>query len=801
MENKYLRFLILFSVYCLFSINNKTEAQVVCNHCTIASPINNGLVACYPFSGNTLDQSGFNNHGTNYGATLTTDRFGNPNSAYSFNGVNNYISVPNSASLTSPLNNLTLLFWVNITAWSPYFTQNYASVISKSNSATDCQYRATLSDLGISQINNLNFWTISSTTNNLNQWYFFAVVINGTNLKLYRNGILIDQNSSPATFPFNNVNSLNIGKDDPGFTDYFSGKIDDIRIYNRTLNLTEINEIFNYQPVIKANAGADKSICVGDSVQLIASGGEKYKWNNSLFISNDSIPNPYTRTNMTKDYIVTVSSGLCFDRDTIKVTINSKPVVSTNQVGIICAGDNVQLNAFGANKYIWNNGIYLNSDTISNPIAKPITNTSFIVQGFNGNCSDKDTINVNVIVPNPDAGLNQIICIGDSVQLNASGGTQYEWLSNNTLSDTSIYNPIAKPNVTTKYYVLVTNGTCKQKIDSVEIKINDNFTVSAGNDINLCKYDSIQLLGVGGTSFNWIPSIGLSQNNIPNPIAKPIVSTQYILKSNSGNCVSEDTIIITVNEKPIIDVGLDKVICKGETFQINALSDADLFTWNPPVYLNNTSIKNPTSKPDSNISYVLKAENSTNTCISYDTLNISVSSPRAGFISLPKSGVKPLIVSFNNLSIPNKMNYLWDFGNQENSILLNPKTTFTKIGKYKVSLIVSDSNNCRDTANDEIIVNDNLNINIPNVFTPNNDNLNDFFEVVLSDLTQIKEIKGTIWNRWGGLIYEFNYPNENWWNGKSNNLDCQDGVYFYILNIKTTYEQTFEYHGTVTLIR
>ncbi|MFA9213122.1 MAG: hypothetical protein ACEQSR_04655 [Candidatus Methylacidiphilales bacterium] len=55
-----LLFLILFRINAI--------AQVVCNQCAIANPINTGLVACYPFSGNAQDQSGFNNHGTNYGA-------------------------------------------------------------------------------------------------------------------------------------------------------------------------------------------------------------------------------------------------------------------------------------------------------------------------------------------------------------------------------------------------------------------------------------------------------------------------------------------------------------------------------------------------------------------------------------------------------------------------------------------------------------------------------------------------------------------------------------------------------------
>jgi len=783
----------------MFSFEN-IFSQVVCNHCTIASSINNGLIACYPFNGNTQDQSGYNNHGTNIGASLTTDRFGNPNSAYYFDG-SSYISVPNSVSLSSPTNNLTLIFWVNIGAWSPYFTQNYASVLSKSNSVATCQYRASLTPDGISQINNNNLWGLSSTSISLNQWVSIAVSISGTNCKLYKNGILVDQSSSTSSFGFSNSNPLYIGRDDPGFVDYFTGKIDDIRIYNRTLSANEINEIYLYSSTITADAGLDKNICFGDSVQLSASGGTKFKWNNTNFISNDSIPNPFTRTTFTREYIVTVSDGLCEDKDTVNVNVTAKPTIVINGNTTICKGDSVSLTASGALKYLWNNSVFLNNDTIYNPIAKPDSNMTFIVTGFNGLCSNSDTININVAKLTPDAGIDKTICLGDSVTLNASGGTKYEWYSNNTLSDTSINNPIAKPVINTKYYVLVSNGVCKQKIDSVEVFISNVLITNAGKDTSLCKNDSIQLQGSGGNSFTWTPSLGLSQNNIPNPYAKPQITTQYILKSVSGNCNSEDTIVITVNEIPSLNIGQDTTICKGESFLINTSSNADRFTWFPDFFLDNATIKNPISKPDSNIIYFVKGESSTTLCYNYDTLAIKVNNPKANFTTNTSSGHSPLSVQFKNNSTPVNLINFWNFDNQETSNILDPKTIFTKAGKYQTKLLVTDSFGCKDSVFKEIIVYDNLVLNIPNVFTPNGDKINDIFNIVVSDTGQIKQIKGTIWNRWGGLVIEFTFPFENGWDGNYNNSPCSDGVYFYIFEVETLNNESSKYHGTVTLLR
>lgn len=795
-----MKLLSIATILFLIFLQNEIAAQVICNQCAIANPINTGLVACYPFSGNAQDQSGFNNHGTNNGATLTTDRFGNLNSAYFFDG-SSYIIVPNSTSLSLPSSSITIAFWANTSAWFYDFGYAFGPIMCKSNSTSNCQYRVTIMDNAINCITDNKQWYYVNGSNNLNQWDFFVFTINGNLLSYYKNGVLSGQNSSPIAFPLSSNNPLYIGRDDAGTLDYYTGKIDDIRIYNRALSYGEVVTLYNFQHSLNANAGTDKSICIGDSIQLNASGGPKYKWDGGTFLSNDTLPNPFTRTLNTKDFILTVSDGVCEDKDTVKITVNNKPSVKITGNNLICLEDSIQLNASGANKFIWNNGTYLNSDTISNPIAKPKANTTFIVEGFIGSCSNKDTINIITSTLTPDAGLNKSICFGDSVQLSATGGTKYEWLSNNTLSDTSIYNPFAKPTTNTQYYVLVSNGICKRKMDSVEVFVISKLITDAGKDTSLCKNDSIQLTALGGTNFNWTPSTGLSRNDIPNPMAHPSITTKYYLKSTSGSCLAEDSITITVNKKPTIDAGLDKIICKGESYLINTISDADKFTWAPNYFLDNYLLKGPKTTPDTSLQYVVKAENSTNVCINFDTLKITVNNPIADFKSSTLEGIVPLKVTFNNKSTPKNINSFWDFGNSETSSLTNPFITYTKAGKYKVILIVTDSNNCKDTMFDEITVNGSVKFNIPNVFTPNSDNLNDVFKIVFSDSSQIEYVKGTIWNRWGGLIYEFGYPTNTWWDGTYNGNFCSEGVYFYIFNIKTIYGETFEYHGTVTLLR
>jgi hypothetical protein len=89
----------------------------------------NGLVGWWGFNGNAQDNSGNGNHGTVNGATLSTDRFGNQNSAYSFNGLNNWIQVQDHISIRP--SNITLATWVFL----PANTNNYG-LITKTNLQT-----------------------------------------------------------------------------------------------------------------------------------------------------------------------------------------------------------------------------------------------------------------------------------------------------------------------------------------------------------------------------------------------------------------------------------------------------------------------------------------------------------------------------------------------------------------------------------------------------------------------------------------------------------------------------------------
>lgn len=201
-----------------------------------------GLVAWYPFSGNAGDSSGHGHDGTVYGAVPIYDRYGNPNSAYTFNGTTNYIEVSYSPEL-NPTEQLTVSAWVNATYWGPY---NY------SNTIVDCEVPgmhmgfglrggATTAGFFIATWSNWKTTYSDPGTIAADTWYHLAGSYDGSALKLYINGMVADSLACGGSMDPSNLH-LRIGTNNSGLR-YFHGVIDEVRIYSRALSQAEIDTL------------------------------------------------------------------------------------------------------------------------------------------------------------------------------------------------------------------------------------------------------------------------------------------------------------------------------------------------------------------------------------------------------------------------------------------------------------------------------------------------------------------------------------------------------------------------------
>ncbi len=222
-----------------------SSAYVPCASPAFPANLANGLVGYWPFCGDANDESGNGNNGTVNGATLTSDRFGNPNSAFEFDGTSNYISIPagsnSSLNLTS---DLTLSFWIKSQS------QNNSGIVSfGDNVGGTGGYN--VAHLATSNLNNLSFinnhlpnsWIQTNLQLNNNAWNNFIISQHLDTVRIFKNGTLQFFQTgylSPVSYGGNRI--IGAGSQLAGF---FQGQLDDISMWSRALSASEVQQLYN----------------------------------------------------------------------------------------------------------------------------------------------------------------------------------------------------------------------------------------------------------------------------------------------------------------------------------------------------------------------------------------------------------------------------------------------------------------------------------------------------------------------------------------------------------------------------
>jgi hypothetical protein len=539
---KQLLFIILLSSF-----------QLVAQLPTNVSPI--GLVAWYGLNGSVNDASINGNHCTNYGATPTTDRNGNANSAYAFDGVSNYLERTTPSYTFTQSGNFSFSIWVKkasantgIMLMSGTGTTGVFIWLLQGNNTGTSYFGTNMQQ---------SAWTWATCPYSLSQWEHYVGVYTGSNglMKFYKNGVF--QSSATYTYTSATASSipLYIGK---GISSgNFHGDIDDIGIWNRALTQCEITDLYaGTTTVLPVNAGLDQTVCAGQSVTLTATGATTYTWNN--WVVNNVAFTP----NITKTYTVngTDANG-CKGTDQVVVTVN-QPLINAGADQTICSGQQATLTATGATSYTWTSGI-----SNSTPFTPTATQT-YTVSGTDVNgCSGSDAVTVTLVAqPTVNAGQNLTICAGDSVQLNATGASTYTWSSGT--QNGGYYTPTASQ---TLQVIGSAGGTCTDS-DDLQITVNQGSastqTISGLNSLTL----NGQTYTNSGTYTQVIPNqagcdstitlnltmnyTGIEEHNsnfisiFPNPtttnvvvtIPKEMIGQRYTLVSATGKVLADEIV-------------------------------------------------------------------------------------------------------------------------------------------------------------------------------------------------------------------------------------------------------------------
>ncbi|MBL8001739.1 MAG: gliding motility-associated C-terminal domain-containing protein [Flavobacteriales bacterium] len=213
----------------------------------------------------------------------------------------------------------------------------------------------------------------------------------------------------------------------------------------------------------------------------------------------------------------------------------------------------------------------------------------------------------------------------------------FSWSPSVSLTDAAIQNPIAQPTTSGYYYITSTDLlTGCSYTDSVFIDVGQPFTIAVTNDTVLCDVAGVQLNATpsSGTGhvWSWTPATGLSATFIEDPIATPLVTTEYFVEvSTAQGCSATDSVTVTVGQVLALTVTTtDDDLCAGETTQLNANvpgSPPNLtYSWAPSASLNNATITNPIATPPSTTNYICTVTDTLSGCLLIDSVLINVTS-------------------------------------------------------------------------------------------------------------------------------------------------------------------------------
>ncbi|MFN8239077.1 MAG: T9SS type A sorting domain-containing protein [Chitinophagales bacterium] len=231
----------------------------------------------------------------------------------------------------------------------------------------------------------------------------------------------------------------------------------------------------------------------------------------------------------------------------------SLPVADAGADKPVCLGNSVQIGSASLPNYIysWAPATGLNNANISNPLASPTTNTTYILTVTSpSGCSSKDTVNLTVVpAPVANAGADQSICSGSGVQIGISpvAGNTYSWSPTSGLSNSGISNPITNNTSTQTYTLTVTNTANCTSTDQVVVTIkplpNTILSVSPSNTV--CSGDAVTLTASGASSYVWSPA-GSGTTQVINPSA----TVTYTITGTTNGCDKSATQTITVKPVP-----------------------------------------------------------------------------------------------------------------------------------------------------------------------------------------------------------------------------------------------------------
>ncbi|WP_317899359.1 gliding motility-associated C-terminal domain-containing protein [Aurantibacillus circumpalustris] len=410
-------------------------------------------------------------------------------------------------------------------------------------------------------------------------------------------------------------------------------------------------------PIINASA-SPTAICAGSCATITPGGASSYNISGGSFVVCPLVNTFYTITG-------TSAAGCVSSPITVTVVVNPLPIVNaSSNPTAICPTGSSTLTAGGGVSYTWQPG-GMNGSPVT---VSPVSTTIYTVTGASAlgcTATANTTVVVNSVPVVSVTPSSTTICNGSSVNLTASGATNYTWLPGN-LSGSSV---LVSPTISTTYTVLGANGSCSGQ-NTVAVTVAP-IPVISGTFLpgTICAGSCATLSASGGTSY---VTIGLIS-----PIACPVTTTNYtVIGTSASGCTNSATGTLFVNPAPIISASSNPTtICPTGSSTLTAGGGVS-YTWQPGG-MNGSPVS---VSPVSTTFYTVTGSSALGCTATANTTVVVSSVP---VVSVTPSSTTICNGSSVNLTASGATSYTWQPGNLSgSSVVVSPtsNTTYTVIG-------------------------------------------------------------------------------------------------------------------------
>lgn len=368
---------------------------------------------------------------------------------------------------------------------------------------------------------------------------------------------------------------------------------------------------------LNVSAGNPTSYCSNTTVTHNLSGtgnGTDFNWQPAALLNNNTVSNPVATISSTTKFYLTQTSPLgCSSIDSVLITINPLPVISTFPDTSFCANTNLTLTASGTASYVWSPANVVSNPNIANPIFTGTTNQTMTVIGTNAlGCADTSSFNVTVkAIPNVTTIPDSTICNTSSIVLTTTGAQVYSWSPVTNLNNPNIASPVFSGSTGNTYTVTGTAVNGCTNTDVVVVSTRSPGIFNTPPDKSVCINGAVVLDGNNGNgvTYQWSPAASLSNTSSINPTATPAIvgNNVYNVLISESFCNTSQSFVVNVVANPLPSVvanSSNDLNCSVRTSTLSA-TGASSYVWSPAATLNNATVTSPIASPSANTTYTV----------------------------------------------------------------------------------------------------------------------------------------------------------------------------------------------------